>query len=498
MQDSFLRPALRIALIYLILGCLWILFSDQWAAWLFEDTEQLSRVQSYKGWFYVAATSLLLYGLMRRTLMRIKSAALEDTLTALPNRQAFDLELTQRCRQGFLKGHEFCLSIVDIDHFKELNESLGHSDGDDVLLALARQLNDQLGPHWYVARLGGDEFGLLSPVILSATECRKQLSYYREQLTHNSDFPLLREQTLSMGTCTYPEDGRNGRDLMRHADMAVFDAKRQGRNCHSLYRAELKDAFMEKLALSRDLRQACEQDEFTLVYQPQWSMSGQHWVGAEVLIRWSHPQRGRVPPDVFIPLAEEQGLIVPITESVVRKSLAELASHGINDQRLPRLSINLSHLALKEAGAMQQLQHLLRACTDPHPEILLEITETKTMENLDTTLNAMHLWHDQGVSFSIDDFGTGYSSLSMLKRLPLRELKIDREFIRDLPEDSNDAVITQTILAMARTLSLEVVAEGVETEAQADFLQRHGCDVMQGYYYARPMPIDELDALLNR
>ncbi|MCH8532226.1 MAG: bifunctional diguanylate cyclase/phosphodiesterase [Saccharospirillum sp.] len=497
MPDPFLRPARRTALIYLILGSVWILFSDQWAAWLFDDIETLIRVQTYKGWFYVAATALLVYWLMQRSLKRIRSIALEDSLTALPNRQAFDLEMKNRCRKGFLTGHQFCLAIIDIDHFKELNESQGHSDGDDVLLALTQQLRKQLGSQWYVARLGGDEFGFLSPVLDSAKACLEHLDVLQKQLTRDSDFQLLRDQSLSMGSCTYPVDGRNARDLMRHADMALFHAKHLGRNCHCHFKTQLKVTLMERLALSKDLRQACEADTFDLVYQPQWSVSKQRWVGAEVLIRWSHPERGMVSPAEFIPLAEEQGLIVRITELVVQKALTEIRAAGIDDQLLPRLSINLSHLALKDPYAMQRLQELLKEHPGPRPEILLEITETKTMENLDTTLAAMQLWHEQGVAFSIDDFGTGYSSLAMLKRLPLMELKIDREFIRELPDDANDAVITQTILAMAKTLSLEVVAEGVETQEQSDFLQQHGCDVMQGYFYARPMPMVELNRRLR-
>lgn len=492
MPDPFLRPARRTALIYLVLGSLWILFSDQWVAWLFEDVQTLSRVQTYKGWFYVAATALLVYWLMRLSLMRLKSIALEDALTGLPNRQAFDLEVKQRCRTAFLNSHQFCLAIIDIDHFKELNESLGHSAGDEVLLALTQQLRKQLGPQWYVARLGGDEFGFLSPVLDSADACRDQLDVLQKQLTAESDFQRLRDQTLSMGSCTFPAHGRNARDLLRHADMALFHAKHLGRNGHCPFQAHLKVELMDRLALSKDLRKACEADAFDLVYQPQWSVSKQRWVGAEVLIRWSHPERGMVSPAHFIPLAEEQGLIVAITELVVKKALTEVRDAAIDDQLLPRLSINLSHLALKEPHAMQRLQQLLQTQAGPRPEILLEITETKTMENLDTTLAAMHLWHEQGVAFSIDDFGTGYSSLSMLKRLPLVELKIDREFIRELPADANDAVITQTILAMAKTLSLEVVAEGVETQEQSDFLYQHGCDVMQGYFYARPMPMAEL------
>ncbi|HEY7885853.1 MAG TPA: EAL domain-containing protein [Cellvibrionaceae bacterium] len=252
------------------------------------------------------------------------------------------------------------------------------------------------------------------------------------------------------------------------------------------------------MSLLKDLKQACLEEAFSLVYQPQWAVREQQWIGAEVLIRWQHPARGLVPPDEFIPLAENEGLISVITEYVVKQSLYELGEAGIDKLQLSTLTINLSHLVLMDKQTMDNLFAIIESTRFEYPRVVWEITETAAMENIDATLGIMQNSRYQNMDFSIDDFGTGYSSLSRLKRLPLSELKIDRSFIDDIPHDENDAVIVKTILAMAKTLCLNVVAEGVETKEQADFLKNNGCAVIQGYLYARPMAIDDLKQQLQK
>ncbi len=497
MRHRFTRPAGRIALTYLVIALLWIAFSDRAAEALFSDPRLLNRVQTIKGGFFVLATGLLLYILMHRTLHRIEIVALEDSLTGLPNRLAFTRELTQRCHNGQARDQRFTLTLLDIDQFTDLNDEQGHARGDELLRLVGRQLRHLLGNDWYIAHLGGDEFGLLSPAALSTQETRERLDWLQHSIMRSSSHDLMLNHTLSAGSCEFPKDARTGQDMMRQADMALSRAKHQGRDRHSFYHEELKRTLLERLSLAKDLRDAIEQQAFTLVYQPQWSVSTSQWVGAEVLVRWHHATRGWVPPDQFIPLAEREGLIHRVTECVVEKALTELNRAGLSRASLPSLSINLSHLTLLNDNTMTLLHHLIDQRRTDLPAVMFEITETATMENLDRTLRAMQSWRERGIDFSIDDFGTGYSSLSRLKQLPLKELKIDRSFIMDLPGDQNDAVITQAILAMAKTLSLNVVAEGVETLEQSDFLQTHGCTIMQGYYYARPMPIQELCALLT-
>lgn len=496
MHDSFLKPALRIALLYVFLSTLWILLSDRLVVSLVDDPLVRNQLQTVKGWFFVLVTGALLYTLIRRSLKHMRAITLEDPLTHLPNRQAFKAELNARCSQGEGREVYFCTSILDIDHFKDLNDEHGHTEGDFMLDALRQSLQEFLNASWYIARLGSDEFGLLSPVELSKKDARAILDQLQRQLTRTSRTSRLHSLTLSLGTSFYPSDGTTSHDLLRHADMALSHAKAHGRDQHAVFKEDLKLQLMERIALLKDLRQACDLQTFDLVYQPQWDEPNQCWIGAEVLIRWHHPERGSVSPATFIPLAEEHGLSSQITKFVMTRALEELQTAGVDRHQLPRLSINLSHNALLDQHLRIQLGQQL---TEPieRPELIVEITETAAMKNLQATLGAIQAWQTQGVTFSMDDFGTGYSSLSMLKKMPLRELKIDRSFIQDIPDNLNDAVITETILAMARTLSLEVVAEGVETIEQADFLSRHGCTIMQGFYYARPMPVSDLATLLR-
>ncbi len=493
MGELITRPAVRITVIYIIVAGLWVLLSDRWLAMLIGD-EITFRAQSIKGGFFVLVTGALLYLLVKRSLHRIAKASLEDHLCKLPNRLAFTREKQRRCKLS--AENRFSLTILDVDNFTDLNDELSHHQGDELLVLLSDRLVSLLGKDWYIARLGGDEFGLMSPLKADPVATIEKLNSVQLQVMRGSDQPLLRSQTISAGTSLFPDHGTDGMDLMRHADMALSLAKNRGRNQHLVYHEQFKRNLIERLSLLKDLRLACEQRKFTVVYQPQWSVSSRSWTGAEVLIRWNHPERGYVPPDLFIPLAEREGLITGITEFVVEQSLSELRAAGICRESLPCLSINLSHPVLVSRATMDRLFNLIQSQGDACPKIMMEITETAAMENLDATLEAMQWWRRESLAFSIDDFGTGYSSLARLKQMPIMELKIDRSFISDIPGNENDAVITKAILAIAKTLSLKVIAEGVETQDQADFLADHGCEVQQGYFFARPMPIDSLQKLI--
>lgn len=497
MQRTFNRAALRIAGGYVVVASLWIIFSDYGVKLAFGDTALIGWAQTLKGWFFVAVTGGLLYMLMQRALGRVTTAACKDSLTGLPNRLAFTEELQRRCRRAGTRSDAFSVTILDIDHFTDLNDVQSHGQGDRVLMLLGDELTRLLEPDWYVARLGGDEFGLISPVDKSSVEVTGRVSDLQNEVMRRSVHRLLQDQRISAGTSHFPHHGRDRHDLLRHADMALTQAKNQGRDQHVVYRDQIKYELMERLSLLKDLRQACEEGAFTLVYQPQWSVKKRCWVGAEVLIRWQHPQRGFVPPDLFIPLAEREGLIAPITEFVVQRALQELEAMGICRELLPSLSINLSHPVLLNEGTMNTLFSVIEARGAACPYIIMEITETATMEDLDATLVSMQQWCHGRCNFSIDDFGTGYSSLARLKQMPIAELKIDRSFIQGIPREQNDAVITKAILGMAQTLSLEIVAEGVETEEQARFLTDYGCSTLQGYWLARPMPIEQLHTLLQ-
>jgi len=498
MHRKFIQPARQIALVYVAAASLWILFSDRWVASLFGNTGYIHTAQTLKGWFFVLVTGLLLYWVMKKSLERIQRLALKDTLTGLPNRLAFTARLDERCRLGLTRDQHFCLMIVDVDNFADLNDDEGHGRGDEYLEVLAQTLTEALPKAWYLGRLGGDEFGLILPINYPLESGLQDLDTMQLELERRARAAMFSTHSLSAGICRFPEQGETAKELLSNADMALLRAKQKGRGLRYMYEDELRATLIKRLGLLRDLKQACEDLTFNLVYQPQWSVLHNAWVGAEVLIRWSHPERGPVPPDEFIPLAEKEGLIGPITEFVVERALTELKQAGITRQLLPCLSINLSNRVLLNNTTMASLFALIDTKCETCPSIIWEMTETSAMENLDVTLEVMHSNRLQGLGFSIDDFGTGYSSLARLKQLPLSELKVDRSFIDGLPHDLNDVVIVRAILAMARTLSLDVVAEGVETQEQADFLTEQGCTSLQGYLYARPMPIDALKERLQQ
>lgn len=497
MQRTISRAALRIAVGYVVVASFWIVFSDYGVQAFYRGTAWVGWAQTLKGWLFVAFTGVLLYVLMRRTLAKVTVAVFEDSLTGLPNRLAFSEELQSRCRRALARSSAFSVTILDIDHFTDLNDVQSHGQGDLVLKLLGPELARRLDPDWYVARLGGDEFGLISPVNTLPTEAAARLDELQHDVMRKSQHQLLQDQRVSAGTSHFPDHGKDRYDLLRHADMALTQAKNQGRDQHVVYREQIKQDLMERLSLLKDLRKACDQEAFSLVYQLQWSVKNKCWAGAEVLIRWQHPQRGAVPPDVFIPLAEREGLIASITEFVVRQALNELKSADICRELLPCLSINLSHPVLLNESTMNKLFSFIEGQGVSCPDIIMEITETAAMEDLDATLASMRQWCHGRCNFSIDDFGTGYSSLARLKQMPIAELKIDRSFIQGIPRDQNDAVITKAILGMAQTLSLDIVAEGVETEEQARFLIEYGCSTLQGYWLARPMPVNQLQTLLK-
>ncbi len=496
MRDPFTRLAGRTAITYIVVASLWILFSDSLVAALFGKTAIFYKVQTLKGWVFVLFTGALLYGLMKRILHRIETVAYEDQVTGLPNRLDFTQTKRRRCKRARAHHQRFSLTIFDVDNFADLNDEQGHREGDKLLALLGQRLTEKLGAGWYVARLGGDEFGVLSPMNVDPEAIQTTMNSLQCNLTRADDEPLLNGITVSAGTSLFPDHGDSSLDLMRHADMALLHAKASGRDCHIVYRDKLKQDLMERIFLLKDLKAACDRGDFDVVYQPQWSVCDQCWTGVEVLVRWQHLERGIIAPDVFIPLAEKAGLIASITEFVVKRTLTELKTAGICRATLPYLSLNLSHPVLINGHTMDRIFAYIQEQGSDCPRIMMEITETAAMEDLDATLAAMQRWRGRGIEFSIDDFGTGYSSLSRLKQMPISELKIDRSFIQNTPDDQNDVVITKAILAMAQTLSLNVVAEGVETQRQVDFLSDLGCTALQGYFLARPMAVAELRALL--
>ncbi|RME33234.1 MAG: EAL domain-containing protein [Gammaproteobacteria bacterium] len=440
----------------------------------------------------------------KATEAHVERLAYYDPLTALPNRRLFmerlqhELALARRSR---LIG---ALLFLDLDYFKTLNDALGHEVGDLLLKEVAARLSGCLREEDTVARLGGDEFTIILPNLGStmdeaATDVGTVAAKLREAI--NRPYELNGHQyltTISLGITLFPSGTESAEDLLRQADAAMYLSKSAGRNTISFYRPELQQAAEARLQLENDLRRAMEEEAFELHYQPQCNREG-HVIGLEALIRWNDPKRGPVPPSVFIPVMEENGGIVELGKWVLRRALRDYRrwQEGCAEPPLS-ISVNISTRQFRVSGLVGQVRALLEETGVPGSALVLELTEGVLLDNFSATVRRMNRLRELGVRFSIDDFGTGYSSLGYLRRLPLDELKIDRSFVGDVDHDADAAAIVETIIAMAEHLGMEVVAEGVETKAQLDFLIRNGCRRFQGWYFSRAMDAEGIAALLGR
>ncbi|MBI5330126.1 MAG: EAL domain-containing protein [Betaproteobacteria bacterium] len=432
----------------------------------------------------------------------IERLAYFDALTGLPNRRLLLDRVRHELAAARRAQHSGALLFIDLDHFKHINDARGHAVGDQVLQQVARRLEQNLRAVDTVARLGGDEFVVLLPELAdtlnaAATVARSVADKLREAL--GEIYPVQGGEHylgVSMGVTLFPADEeQNCEELLRHADTAMYRAKESGRNAVRFFEPQMQEAVENRLLLERELHEARIREEFRLHLQPQMDAAGRI-VGAEALLRWQHPLRGLVAPATFIPLAEETGLIVEIGAWVLNEGARLLKSFEEQGKDI-RLSVNVSPRQFREADFVWRVRDtLLRTGADPH-RLTLEITEGMLLADVGEAIARMSELELLGLHFSIDDFGTGYSSLSYLKRLPLAELKIDRGFVTGLPRDEDDAVLVGTILAIARQLRLQTVAEGVETQAQLDYLRASGCDLFQGYHLGRPMPVEEFTRLLT-
>jgi diguanylate cyclase (GGDEF)-like protein/PAS domain S-box-containing protein len=426
--------------------------------------------------------------------------AYHDALTGLPNRRLLLERLQQRLAQGTAR-HRGALLFSDLDRFKQVNDTLGHKVGDALLQAVAGRLLKVVGTQGLVAHMGGDEFAvLLESLDADAERAALQARELAEQLRRAMREPFgvnhqYHQVSVSVGVAMFdgPEHGAD--ELLKRADIAMYEAKAGGRNAIRFFDHDIAAHLSRRVTLEAELNQALALQQFRVYYQPQFDSTGR-LVGLEALVRWQHPQRGLVMPSEFIPLAEDTGLILPLGQWVLEQACQQIErwrSHPVLGELA--VSVNLCAHQLLQANFVDSVASILRdSGTDPH-KLQLELTESVLARNVDVVSEKMRQLVDLGVSFSLDDFGTGYSSLSYLKRLPIQQLKIDASFVRDLQTDPNDAVITRTIIALGRSLGLEVIAEGVETEAQRDILLQQGCQLFQGYLYARPLALAELTEL---
>ncbi len=429
---------------------------------------------------------------IKRSEEELNRLAYHDALTGLPNRLLLLDRISHAIRRAGRSGAHFALLFIDLDRFKNINDTLGHQVGDELLMAVADRILKRLRAEDTLSRLGGDEFILLMEEISNeqqAAHLARELLRLLGKPYHIAGHDIF--LSASIGISLHPEDGADAESLIKHADTAMYRAKEGGRNGYQFYTREQSVAAFQRFSLEAALHRALERKEFELHYQPQMDLASGRVTAMEALLRWRHPDLGLIPPDQFIPVAEETGLILSIGEWVLETACREtlicqqLCGHPLS------VAVNLSPLELQRGDPVSRVRRVLAETGLPAAQLELEITEGSAMHRGEESVAMLHELNGLGVRLAIDDFGSGYSNLGYLKKLPVSTLKIDRVFVRDLPDDNEDAAITRAIVALGHSLNLRVLAEGVETEAQRDFLVIHGCDMQQGYLLAKPQPLEE-------
>jgi diguanylate cyclase (GGDEF)-like protein len=433
----------------------------------------------------------------RRAEERLDLLAYYDTVTGLPNRHFFNERLIHALNRAGPFGETTALMFIDLDNFKIINDTLGHHLGDMLLNGVGERLARALRSKDFIFRVGGDEFA----VILEDVRNREHVASVAEKLIGVFITPFRLEDheifiSASIGVSLAPQDATEPTSLLRNADTAMYHAKEKGKNTYQLFESSMKGQALNRLNIENSLRRALEKHEFVVLYQPQVDLKTRRICGAEALVRWQHPERGMVGPGEFIPIAEETGLIVQLGEWVLRTACAQVARW--EDEGLGALSIavNLSGRQFQDDDLVEKVIQVVWETGLDAPLLELELTESTLMDNSRSNMRKLTLLRAAGIRFSIDDFGTGYSSMNYLKRFPISKLKIDQTFIDGLPDNQEDAGITTAIIALAQSLRLEVVAEGVETREQLQFLQEKGCNSVQGYLISRPVAAAEFRALL--
>ncbi len=421
---------------------------------------------------------------------KLLQAALHDPLTQLPNRMLLRDRIEQTIEKARRRDFPFAVMFCDLDGFKAINDVYGHQVGDKLLVQMTERVDALLRKQDTFARLGGDEF----VAVLQIEEPEDAAAVAERILTRVSEpfhiDALELQVSASIGIALFPDDAGTERELMAHADAAMYHTKDTGRNGYTFFTESLQVSANRQLRLLQDLRRAIPRGELVLHYQPKFPADGQQVIGAEALVRWQHPELGLLSPDTFIPMAERSGVILPLGDWVLDRACAQLREWHDAGHSEWKMAVNLSPLQFASSTLLDTVRNTLERHGLEPRFLTLEVTETTAMRDVEASLQILHGLTAMGVSISIDDFGTGYSSLLYLKRMPATELKIDRAFVRDLEDNSEDAAIVSSIIALGRSLQLQIVAEGVETAGQRQYLSALGCDLLQGYHLGRPMDAD--------
>ena len=430
---------------------------------------------------------------------KLKHLAHHDALTDLPNRLLFDDRLEQSILKSKRSGKSTAVLFIDLDHFKEINDSLGHKVGDKVLKAVTERLNAILRREDTLARLGGDEF----TVVMGGLNQGQNASLLAQKILEALSLPFMIEEhelyvSSSIGISLYPEDGTSAQDLLKYADAAMYKAKDEGRNNFQFYSAEMTELAFERVVMEASLRSALKEEDFVVYYQPQVDGKTDKLIGMEALVRWNHSTMGIVSPAKFIPLAESTGLIVELDKFVMKTAMLQMAAWYKKGLKPGVLAMNLVVKLLQQKDFTSMFESLLKETGCKAEWIELEVAEGQIMTDPEKAIKVLKHISNIGIELAIDDFGTGYSSLAYLKKLPIDKLKIDQSFVRDLPKDEEDIAITKAVIALSKSLNLKIIAEGVETADQRDFLVKNGCESIQGYLYSKPVPAYEMEVMLQK
>ena len=431
---------------------------------------------------------------MKNSEHELAHLAHHDPLTDLPNRLLFTDRAEQALASAQVHKRGCALLLMDLDHFKIINDSLGHNVGDQLLKLVAERLSGLFGPGVTLARLGGDEFAVLAEscpqVVQAAALAQRMLNAMKDPFIFDGNQLFI---SASIGISLFPSDALSAEQLLRNADSALFKAKSAGREGYALYTEELTAHAQHRVEIAGELRRALDQHELRVYYQPVHDLHDSRLVGVEALVRWQHPERGLVPPGEFIPIAERTGLIADIDAWVMDQACRQMCQWLADGAPLSFIAINVSSRLFARRELYEQVAQVLHA-TGLDPAFLeLEVTESAVMDDPEVALEQLHRLRELGLRLAIDDFGTGYSSLLRLKRLPVQKLKIDQGFVAGLPWDEDDAAIVRVVIALAKSMGMQVHAEGIEQVEQARFLLDQECDMGQGYWFGRPMPADEID-----
>lgn len=429
---------------------------------------------------------------------RVQFLAYYDALTGLPNRTLLEDRITKALASARRRNENAAVLFLDLDRFKFINDTLGHTSGDALLQEVAARLKGCAREQDTVARVGGDEFVMLLTSVAQASDAAVAAQRVLDAIT--SEFSVhgnLLKVTCSVGISMFPAHGLDSDALVKNADAAMYCAKQKGPNNIQFFTKDMNDQMVERLTLESGLRLALDRQELFLVYQPQMDIATGAIVGVEALLRWQHPELGLVPPGDFIRIAENTGLIVPIGEWVLKTACAQARKWQDEGLRQVQIAVNVSAVQFRQEGFRDLIKGVLSE-TRLSPQYLeLELTESLLLTNADVMFSVLRDLKEMGLSLAIDDFGTGYSSLSYLRQFPVSRLKIDRSFVQDVAINPDDAAITAAIIGMAKNMSLRVIAEGVENEAQLSFLRAHQCDEIQGYYFSRPLSADKVAEMLK-